>query len=469
METDILHVENLSISFQNYETFFRLGKVSPIKQMNLILKQGEITVIVGQSGSGKSLVAHAIMGILPSNSETGGQIRYKGRLLDHSYRSVLRRGEIVIIPQSVNYLDPLMTIGSQIKNLVHEGDPEQAMLEALQRYGLPPETADRYPFELSGGMARRVLISCAVVQNPELIIADEPTPGLDVDLVEETINHLLELKHSGKSLLVITHDLHVATRIADRIIFFSEGRTVCEAERRQFADRQHLNEVHPFARKLFEALPENHFIEISKDKEAAERHTLSANDVSFSYDGTKQVLENLNFTVSSGEIVGISGKSGRGKTTLSRLLSGYLAPTTGTICIDGHPVSRKRMYNPVQLIVQHPEKAIDPKWHMEEVLDEPGCVEEAVKMSLGIKAEWMKRFPQELSGGELQRFSIARALNQRTRFLIADESTTMFDTVTQAEIWKVIVEYVRKNNIGMILISHEPALLARLCDRIVEY
>ena len=123
----------------------------------------------------------------------------------------------------------------------------------------------------------------------------------------------------------------------------------------------------------------------------------------------------------------------------------------------------------MQLIVQHPEKAIDPKWSMAKVLAEPGVVEEEVEQALGIRKEWLKRFPNELSGGELQRFSIARALNRHTRFLIADESTTMFDAATQAEIWQVIVEYVRCNNIGMIIISHDPALLKRLCDRVVSY
>lgn len=470
MENDILKIENLSISFRGYKTFFQMGKVSPIEKMDLVLRRGEITVIVGQSGSGKSLVAHAVMGILPPNAEVSGNVLYQGRRLDEAERQRLKKGEIVLIPQSVNYLDPLMTVGDQIKSLVHEGDPKALLEETLKRYGLSPETAQRYPFELSGGMARRVLISCAVVQNPELIIADEPTPGLDIDLVEETINHLLELKRSGKSLLVITHDLHVATEIADRIIFFSDGRTICEVTRAQFIENPGFEGVHPYAKKLFDALPEHRFIELDETVSDDAPHTLSAHELSFSYDGKKNVLENVDFTVSSGEIVGISGKSGRGKTTLSRLLSGYLQPTGGSIMLDGKPIyDGKRRYNPVQLIVQHPEKAIDPKWNMAKVLAEPVFVEQEVVQALGIKNEWLKRFPSELSGGELQRFSIARALNRHTRFLIADESTTMFDAATQAEIWKVLVEYTRRSNIGMILISHERALLERLCDRIVSY
>lgn len=470
MTTDILRIEALSISFQQYQTFFELGAVSPIKKMDLTLKQGEITVIVGQSGSGKSLVAHAIMGILPTNAKVEGCVLYQGLPLDDARRKMLRRGEIVIIPQSVNYLDPLMPVGQQIKSLVHEGDPETTMQEALARYDLAPDVAALYPFQLSGGMARRVLISCAMVQKPSLIIADEPTPGLDTDLVEETINHLLEMKRQGKSLLVITHDLHVATRIADRIIFFSDGCTICEAERRQFTDNPNFSGLHPYAQKLFAALPENRFISLAAQNGKETRHTLVAHNVSFSYDGKKQVLENIQFSVSSGEIVGLTGKSGRGKTTLSRLLAGYLSPTAGDILLDNAPLYiGKRRYNPVQLIMQHPEKAVDPKWHMDEILAEPGVVEEPVKEALSLKPEWMKRFPQELSGGELQRFSIARVLNRHTRFLIADESSTMFDAATQAEIWKVIVEYIRQNNIGLILISHEPALLDRLCDRIVTY
>ena len=220
MDNSILKIEDLSVAFQQYVSFFEFGQTVPIKKMDMELNRGEILVVVGQSGSGKSLVAQAIMDILPENAVIGGHIYYNGEELKKERRQSLRQGEIVFIPQSISYLDPLMTIGKQIESLVHDGNPRDVMLEMLEKYDLEPEVENMYPFQISGGMARRILIACAMVQNPDLIIADEPTPGLDMDLVDETVKHLLQMKADGCSLLVITHDLHVATRLADRIIFF---------------------------------------------------------------------------------------------------------------------------------------------------------------------------------------------------------------------------------------------------------
>lgn len=471
MNEEILRVEELSVSFRQYVSFFQMGLVTPIEKLNLTIQRGEITVVVGQSGSGKSLLAHAIMGILPSNACVGGKIYYKGEPLTHKRYQAMDKGEIVLIPQSVNYLDPLMTVGKQIKSLVWEGNPERVMEEALARFELSKETADKYPFELSGGMARRVLLALAMVQNPQLIIADEPTPGLDTDLVNETISAFLKLKEAGHSQLIITHDLHVATQLADKIIFFKDGRTICEVPRKQFINNSTFAGVHPYAKQLFSALPQNDFLPIEKkERKEKEDHVLEAKGLYFSYGNGPKVIDNVNFTVKTGEIVGLTGKSGRGKTTLSRLLSGYLKPSAGTVTIDGVPLdSGKRTYYPVQLILQHPEKSVDPKWKMSEILAESVYVEPEVKMNMGIQDKWLSRYPQELSGGELQRFSITRVLHRHTKFLIADESTAMFDAYTQAQVWKVIVEYVHEHHLGLVLISHDQALLERLCDRVVRY
>lgn len=473
--TNILEIENLSIAFRAYRSFFSFGSTQPIENLSLELEAGRITAVVGQSGSGKSLVAHAVMDMLPENAEVGGLIRYAGRNLDKAARRTLPAGEIAMIPQSINYLDQLMRVGRQIKSLARGDDPDAAMRDALARYNLPESAARLYPFELSGGMARRVLIACAVVRRPKLILADEPTPGLDAPLVEETIEHLLELRGQGVSILLITHDLYVARRAADRIVFFRDGRSVCEARREDFADRKRFGRLPPYAAELFAALPENDFIGIDQapgpDRPDG---TLEAKAVDFAYNRSRKVLDKADFTLKSGEIVGLSGPSGQGKTTLCKLLAGYLRPDAGEILLDGRP--HRSAYlgggegcNPVQLIMQHPEKAVDPKWPMRRILEEPGPADADLRERMGLKAEWMRRWPKELSGGELQRFAIARALNPRTRFLIADEITTMFDACTQAEIWKVVVEFARKNRIGMIVISHDMTLLRRLCDRIVAW
>lgn len=471
MEKEVLlKVENYSISFRQYKTFFEFGHVTPIKRLDLTLQANSITAIVGQSGSGKSLLAHAIMDILPENSKVSGKITYKDMELTADYRKTLPKGEIVIIPQSINHLDPLMKVGKQIQSLVHTGNAKAEQEKVFARYNLSPETAELFPFQISGGMARRILIACAVVQKPKLIIADEPTPGLDNELVDETINHLIELKNNGCSILIITHDLHVATKIADNIIFFKDGESICDIPRDRFDNTKSFNHIHPYAKQLFEALPSNNFIAIDRTADSkGQNNVLEVKNLSFSYSKSKKIIENLNFSLKSCEIVGLTGKSGRGKSTLAKLLAGYLQPTEGNITINGKKNQIKGRYNPIQLVFQHPEKAVDPKWKMRRILTEAAPLSPVYQEKLGLKAEWLKRYPHELSGGELQRFCIARILHEETKFLIADEMTAMFDTYTQAQIWKVVVEYVRTNKLGMIVVSHDIDLLNRLCDRVVNY
>lgn len=194
---------------------------------------------------------------------------------------------------------------------------------------------------------------------------------------------------------------------------------------------------------------------------------LEALDVSFKYVDDCWVLRDVNIAVHAGEVVGLTGPSGCGKTTLAQILAGYRKPHRGEVKLDGKPLPR-RGYNPVQLVWQHPEKAINPRWRMKKVLDEGEHPSQEIMEALGIEADWLNRYPNELSGGELQRFCVARALSSKTRFLIADEITTMLDPITQAQIWHVILSAVEKQNLGVLVISHEQPLINRLCTRIVN-
>lgn len=194
---------------------------------------------------------------------------------------------------------------------------------------------------------------------------------------------------------------------------------------------------------------------------------LKASNISFKYKNSeKYILKNIDFEVNSGEIVGLIAPSGFGKTTFAKILSGYEKKFTGDISIDGKKLNKS--YNPVQLILQHPEKAINPKWKMSKILKEAFNPSKDLLDSMGIKEEWLNRYPNELSGGELQRFCVIRALSKETKFLIADEMTTMLDAITQAQIWDVVLAYAKKNNIGIVVISHEKFLIDRICERVVN-
>lgn len=195
---------------------------------------------------------------------------------------------------------------------------------------------------------------------------------------------------------------------------------------------------------------------------------LEARNVSFRFGKEGPwILKDINLTVAQGERVAIEGPSGYGKSTLSRILAGYLNPTEGQVLLDGQPLPR-RGYCPVQMIFQHPEKSMNPRWKMGRSLTESWEPDHVLLEQMGIEKEWLSRWPAELSGGELQRFCIARVLGPGTRFLIADEISTMLDVITQAQIWQVLLEVVTQKDCGMLVVTHNPYLAEKVCHRIVS-
>ena len=195
---------------------------------------------------------------------------------------------------------------------------------------------------------------------------------------------------------------------------------------------------------------------------------LKANNISFSYNKKRPILKDFSLSVKSNEIIGLMGDSGTGKSTLCKILSGYISNYHGDVTIDGNEISDKGFY-PVQLIFQHPEKTMNPKWKMQKVLNESWVPPQDLKNIFGLKDQWLTRWPSELSGGELQRFSILRALNPETKFIIADEISTMLDAVTQVQIWEKLINYCKTNNIGILAVSHDKELLDVICDDILYF
>lgn len=189
-----------------------------------------------------------------------------------------------------------------------------------------------------------------------------------------------------------------------------------------------------------------------------------------SYRHTRQpwLFQNLSLSIAAGEIVGLYGKSGSGKTTLAQVIANYLKPVEGIVKVNNQKVTTTGPY-PIQLVWQHPEKAINPRWKMKKVIAEAGTVDPIILDALGIASSWLNRYPSELSGGELQRFCVARALGPNTEYLIADEMTTMLDAITQAQIWHTILHLAKKRSIGVLVISHDKLLLERICDRVIDF
>lgn len=195
---------------------------------------------------------------------------------------------------------------------------------------------------------------------------------------------------------------------------------------------------------------------------------LRAENISFRYNNKSPwILKNVDLTLDAGERVALTGPSGYGKSTLSKILAGYLEPTEGQVLLDGKPLPT-RGYSPVQLIYQHPEQAVNPRWKMERTLKECWEPDEQLLRAMGIESEWLKRWSSELSGGELQRFCIARVLGPQTRFLVCDEITTMLDVITQAQIWELLLERASERDLGMAVVTHNMALAEKVCSRIVS-
>ena len=260
--TELLDVENVSISFIQYTQGLNQRNLKVITDLTLDISEGEILAVLGSSGSGKSLLAHAIMGILPENAQLNGKIKFKGKELSQEDKEEIRGSKISFIPQSVNFLDPLMKISDQAighcENDVEKKEKRIKQREIFEHYNLGPEVDEMYPFQLSGGMARRVLVSTALLSNPELVIADEPTPGLDEKTVQETLNHFRHMKDDNIGVLLITHDIHAALDVADRIGIFYSRYVIAIAETKDFTgDGENL--LHPYTKALYKALPANGF------------------------------------------------------------------------------------------------------------------------------------------------------------------------------------------------------------------
>ncbi len=527
----LLQLDDVSVGFERYA---RRGVLAPretrfvVEHLSLSLHEGEILALVGASGSGKTLIADTIMGLFAANAQVTGRVWFDGDAMDERSLTPLRGNRIAFVPQSVESLDPLQRVGRQIERLAQGMTKQEARArrrELFARYRLDEETARCYPFELSGGMARRVLLIGALMNRPRVIVADEPTPGLDMELAVRAMDDFRAFANDGGGVLLITHDIELALRVADRIAVFQNGTVVEETAVTSFASPDLLQ--HSFSRKLWHALPE-HGMEIdderrerqesprnavaSADSEGAKgthlmarwrcrraircvplapsplAPSLQAKGICFSY-GRQQVLHDFNLTVKPGERVALRAPSGTGKTTLCRILAGYLQPASGTVLADGAPLPRSGA-SPVQLVAQHPERMMDPaipiRRSLAEATTEPedaqalasweekgggiegGSTVPQLLESLGVQREWLERFPVELSGGELQRCCIARALMAHPRYLICDEISTMLDAATQAYLWRFLIDHAQANGIGMVLVTHSDALLDRIATRIVE-
>ena len=261
----LLQVEDLNVSFRMYDEdapYFQAKQrdVQALHGLSIAVHAGEIVAVVGASGSGKTLLADAVLGLFEPNAMVLGRIWFDGARMDAEGLRALRGHGLSLVPQSVSHLDPMMRVGKQVEgfaNALSKAERKARREQLFERYGLGPEVAHLYPHELSGGMARRVLLCCALMDDPRVIVADEPTPGLDLDLAVRALDDFRAFANEGNGVLLITHDIELALRVADRVAVFKDGTVVEETAVANFADPALLRDL--FTRALWHALPEHDF------------------------------------------------------------------------------------------------------------------------------------------------------------------------------------------------------------------
>ncbi|MEM7545289.1 MAG: dipeptide ABC transporter ATP-binding protein [Pseudomonadota bacterium] len=486
----LLSIRNLSLAIHG----------TPIlKDVSVDIAAGEVFGIIGESGSGKSMTAFSVMGLLPGGAKTTGEIMLDGAdLLVKSEREMcaIRGRDIgMVFQEPMTALNPVQTIGDQVAEtaLIHgaasRAEASATAREMLDRVGLPAARfpLDRYPHELSGGQRQRVVIAMAIALRPKLLIADEPTTALDVTTQAQIITLLRSLVDEfGMGLMLITHDLGLVADTADRLAIMRRGEVVEAGETGQvFAEM-----AHPYTRALFEA--SSHVPDRAGDS-VAETPVLEVTDVVRDYALPRtslfarpahfRAVDGVSFTLKRGENLGLVGESGCGKSTLTRAILGLEPVQGGEIRVMGEVVStgltnasRRRM----QVVFQDPYGSFNPRWRVEHLVAEPchlldapptgaarRAIVEAALTNVGLEAGDADKYVHEFSGGQRQRIAIARALIIEPDLIVLDEAVSALDVSIRAQILDLLADLSDRLTLSYLFISHDLSVVRAVTDRVM--
>lgn len=503
----LLEVNNLRVAYpnrSNQETIWSVNEVS------FTLKPGEKLGLVGESGCGKSTIGRAIMRLLPDGSKTEGDVIYKGKSVFSLNSSELRqlRGEVValVFQDPMTRLDPLMTIGDHCVETLRAHQPnlsyqeaKQKSIEALEAVKIPANRWGQYPHEFSGGMRQRVAIALALILNPQVIVADEPTTSLDVTVSAEILEELTRLcSEREMGLLLISHDLAMIGEYCDRIAVMYDGKIVESGQVKSIL----YNPQHEYTQSLLQAAlqiqkpQEKKFAEVAdtpkpilKVNNLKQYFTLESNLIQQLFSKEKKVIkavDDINFSLYPGETLGLVGESGCGKSTLSRTILQLIQPTAGTVEFleeDLTQLTRSQMRikrRQIQMIFQDPHACLNPLMTIGDSiadpllihqLAKPATAKESVeamlkKVGLTPVADYYHRYPKELSGGQQQRVAIARALITRPQMVICDEPVSMLDATVQTQVLELMLALKAEFNLTYLFITHDLWVARFFCDRI---
>ncbi|ELV8645769.1 ABC transporter ATP-binding protein [Vibrio fluvialis] len=493
----LLQVRNLSVSFQTND-----GVVNAVNNVNFELNVGETLAIVGESGSGKSVSTNALMQLLPNNARIDAQssIVFEGEeLLEKSEVQMRRvRGDRIgmIFQEPMTSLNPYLRVGIQVAEAmmchrkVSMAQAKQRVLELFELVHLPnPQQAySKYPHEFSGGQLQRIMIAMALINEPDILIADEPTTALDVTVQAEVLKLIKEIQSKmGMAILFITHDLGVVRYVADRVLVMCKGDVVEEGDTQELF----TNAKHDYTRMLINAIPKG-----SKDPvDANAPALLKASDIRVKFlikphfiasrNQYFEAVKGISLELKQGETLGIVGESGSGKSTLGRALIGLL-PSTGEIEFKGmdyrklSEVQRLTLKTDIQMVFQDPYGSLSPRMTVGEIITEGLLVHQphiskAERLQRARKAleevrldaSAINRYPHEFSGGQRQRIAIARALILEPSFILLDEPTSALDRSVQLTVIDLLKDIQQRRNIGFLFISHDLSVVKALSDRVM--
>lgn len=447
----------------------RSGETQMVDPISLRLEAGKAVTLIGETGSGKSLCAQALLGLLPKGLCASGNLSIHGKSIDvtdtAAFEALWGRDVSVLPQEPWLALNPLKRARGHVEEvyrlIVGSGNPSEKANSDLAEYGLAQATR-AFPFELSGGMAQRLAIAAARAGGARIIVADEPTKGLDVARRDDVARQMQQVVADGGALLTVTHDVELADALGGEIFVFREGSVVesgLATEVLNAPQQQYTKELVAADPRQWAARPER----------GTSEAVLQCKSLTVAR-GDRVLLEKLDLTLHRGEILGLCGPSGTGKSSLGDTLLGLLPPKAGEVTYAANTPRRR-----FQKLYQDPPSAFPAKQTLGRGLNDlmrlHGVAEETLPSLLDrlhLRSDLLDRPPGEVSGGELQRLAIARALLLDPVFLFADEPTSRLDPLTQKSVIDLLTEVARERGIAILLVSHDPALIANATDGRIE-
>jgi len=492
----VLQVSGLSVDFVG-----RAQVTQAVRSVSVAVERGEILALVGESGSGKSVTAMAVMRLLPPTARVSGSIRLGEIELTACSAPEIRsiRGSRIgmVFQDPMRALNPVFTVGWQVAETIRLHQPGLShaermdkVVDVLERAGIPEprRRLEQYPHELSGGLRQRVMIAMAVANEPELVIADEATTALDVTVQAEILELFRELRdRTGMAIVVITHNMGVVADVADRVVVMRAGEVVEQAPVEKLFGRPE----HAYTQELLSSVPRlsRPAVGVAEPVRGDDRETvLDVRDlaVDFGPRGRRvRAVDGVSLRIAAGQVVGLVGESGSGKSTVGRAALGLYAPGAGTISVLGQDLARlsrrelQRLRRNCALVLQDPGSSLDPRMTIRQSIAEPMAINGVGRRSsrerrvaevldmVRLGAGFAGRYPHELSGGQLQRASIARALVLEPRLLVADEPTSALDVSVQASVLEVFLDLQREIGFACLFITHDLAVVSMLASEVI--